>query len=117
LNINSRTGTFYSVSRTTTPITCILIRDSGGVISVDYRSKDTNLSIIIQDDGPGIPPKQRARVFDPFYTTKKRGTGLGLTVTKKLIENLFGYIELRPSKRGAVFKITLPILSVSKSEA
>ena len=91
--------------------------DSGGVISVDYRSNDTNLSIIIQDDGPGIPPKQRARVFDPFYTTKKRGTGLGLTVTKKLIENLFGYIELQPSKRGAVFKVTLPILSVSKSKA
>ncbi len=86
----------------------------GGNIIVDYTDNDTTLSIVIQDDGPGISPKQRAKIFEPFYTTKKRGTGLGLTVTMKLIENLFGKLELQPSKDGAAFKITLPILNVSE---
>jgi signal transduction histidine kinase len=86
-------------------------------MSIDYKGDNTTLSIFVEDDGPGIPPKQRARVFEPFYTTKKRGTGLGLTVTKKLIENLFGYIELQPSRQGAVFKVILPIRGVGESKA
>jgi signal transduction histidine kinase len=85
-----------------------------GTITVNYTKDDTTLSLFVSDDGPGITPKQRDNVFEPFYTTKKKGTGLGLTVTKKLIENLFGYIELLPSKGGARFKITLPILTVSE---
>jgi signal transduction histidine kinase len=90
--------------------------DREGHMNIDYRGDDSTLSIFVEDDGPGIPPKQRAKVFEPFYTTKKRGTGLGLTVTKKLIENLFGYIDLQPSRRGTVFKITLPILGVGESK-
>jgi signal transduction histidine kinase len=91
--------------------------DREGHMSIDYKGDNTTLSIFVEDDGPGIPPKQRARVFEPFYTTKKRGTGLGLTVTKKLIENLFGYIELQPSRQGAVFKVILPIRGVGESKA
>jgi signal transduction histidine kinase len=85
-----------------------------GTITLNYIRDDTTLSLFVNDDGPGIAPKQRDNIFEPFYTTKKKGTGLGLTVTKKLIENLFGYIELLPSKGGARFKITLPILTVSE---
>jgi signal transduction histidine kinase len=91
--------------------------DSEGHMSIDYKGDDNTLSIFVKDNGPGIPLKQRARVFEPFYTTKKRGTGLGLTVTKKLIENLFGYIELQPSRRGVVFKVTLPIHGVGEYKA
>jgi signal transduction histidine kinase len=80
-----------------------------GCMSIDYREGDTSLCIFVEDDGPGIPQKQRFKIFEPFYTTKKRGTGLGLTVTKKLIENLFGYIELLPTTKGASFKISLPM--------
>jgi len=87
---------------------------SAGTIRVDYEKSDTTISLIVSDNGPGIPPKQRERIFEPFYTTKKKGTGLGLTVTRKLIENLFGYIELLSSKGGAVFKISLPILNLSE---
>jgi len=85
-----------------------------GTITVNYTKDDTTLSLLVSDDGPGISSKHRDKIFEPFYTTKKKGTGLGLTVTKKLIENLFGYIELLPSRGGARFKITLPILTVSE---
>ncbi len=85
-----------------------------GAISIDYNHDDANLSLYVEDDGAGIPAKIRERIFEPFFTTKKRGTGLGLTVTRKLIENLFGRIELIPSKKGARFKVSLPILTVSE---
>ena len=88
--------------------------DREGHMSIDYRGNETTLSIIVEDDGPGIPVKQRARIFEPFYTTKKRGTGLGLTVTKKLIENLYGYIELQHTRHGAAFKVTLPTLGTGE---
>jgi signal transduction histidine kinase len=87
---------------------------NGGTITVDHARNDTTVSLIVSDDGPGITPKQREKIFEPFYTTKKKGTGLGLTVTKKLIENLFGYIELLPSRGGACFRITLPILTAEE---
>jgi signal transduction histidine kinase len=85
-----------------------------GVITIDYTHDGTNLFLFVEDDGAGIPPRIRDKIFEPFFTTKKKGTGLGLTVTKKLIENLFGSIELIPLKKGAKFKITLPILNVSE---
>jgi signal transduction histidine kinase len=85
-----------------------------GIIDVDYAIADTTVSVFIKDDGMGISSKLRDKIFEPFFTTKKKGTGLGLTVTKKLIENLFGYIELLPSKKGAYFKVTLPLLTIDE---
>ncbi len=85
-----------------------------GTIDVDYAIADTTVSVFIKDDGMGITAKLRDKIFEPFFTTRKKGTGLGLTVTKKLIENLFGYIELLPSKKGAHFKVTLPLLTVNE---
>jgi len=80
----------------------------GGAIQLDYTYDESSVSIIISDNGPGIPPHARDKIFDPLFTTKKQGTGLGLAVTKKLIENLFGSITLLPSKEGARFKCTIP---------
>jgi signal transduction histidine kinase len=88
---------------------------SGGRITLYYETDETMFYLLVSDDGPGISAKQRDRIFEPYYTTKRKGTGLGLTVTRKLIENLFGYIELLPSKRGARFKIRLPIMTVSET--
>jgi signal transduction histidine kinase len=89
---------------------------TGGTITMDCTRNDNTVSLLVSDDGPGIPPKQREKIFEPFYTTKKKGTGLGLTVTKKLIENLFGYIELLPSRGGASFRITLPLITANGSK-
>jgi signal transduction histidine kinase len=88
--------------------------NSNGIIDVDYTTADTTLSVFMKDDGAGISSKLMDQIFEPFFTTKKKGTGLGLTVTRKLIENLFGYIELLPSKKGAHFKVTLPLLNIDE---
>jgi signal transduction histidine kinase len=83
----------------------------GGRISIDYRKERTTFTLVVEDDGPGIPPELRAQVFEPFFTTKEKGSGLGLTVTGKLVENLFGRLELLPPGElgGTRFGITLPV--------
>ncbi len=88
--------------------------NNNGSIHVDYTHNDTTVSVFMEDDGVGISSKLMDRIFEPFFTTKKKGTGLGLTVTKKLIENLFGNIGLLPSKKGAHFRVTLPLLNVNE---
>jgi signal transduction histidine kinase len=66
--------------------------------------------IVISDTGPGIAKESLARIFEPYFTTKKpgEGTGLGLFVTKTLVENLGGRIEVRSSPaEGTAFTVTL----------
>ena len=68
--------------------------------------------ITVADDGPGIAPADRARVFDLFYTTKApgSGTGLGLAVCKHLVATAGGAIEVGegPNGRGAEFRVVIP---------
>jgi len=68
--------------------------------------------ITVSDEGPGIPAADRARVFDPLFTTKAAGagTGLGLAVCKHLIATAGGTIEAgdRPDRRGAEFRVMIP---------
>jgi two-component system sensor histidine kinase AtoS len=64
----------------------------------------------IEDTGPGIPVGDADRVFNPFFTTKDGGTGLGLALTHKIVEDHGGSIDFRNAKNGgAVFRIVLPI--------
>jgi len=71
----------------------------------------------IRDDGPGIPADVRAHLFEPFFTTKHDGTGLGLAVTKTIIEGHGGQITVEPNApRGARFRITIPLLQESKPQ-
>ncbi|MBI3271198.1 MAG: HAMP domain-containing protein [Planctomycetes bacterium] len=63
----------------------------------------------VEDEGPGIPPQDLPRVFDPYFTTKKSGTGLGLTITHEVVRALGGAIEVRnTAPRGCAFLVTLP---------
>ena len=68
--------------------------------------------IVVRDEGPGVPPADRAKVFDPFFTTKAAGvgTGLGLAVCKHLVATAGGSIELGegPDGRGAEFRLVIP---------
>jgi two-component system, NtrC family, nitrogen regulation sensor histidine kinase NtrY len=64
----------------------------------------------VADDGPGVAPSDRARVFDPYYTTKTEGTGLGLAIVKKVVLEHDGEIDCGPSELGgALFTIRLPL--------
>jgi signal transduction histidine kinase len=67
------------------------------------------LQIDVEDDGPGIPPERRAQVFLPFFTTRARGTGLGLALAQRTLVDAGGSIEAAEGPRGgALFRIRLP---------
>jgi signal transduction histidine kinase len=77
---------------------------------------DKNVSVIFQDDGPGIAPDILPNIFDPFYTTKRpgRGTGLGLSICKAVLKEHSGNIEASSAPGGgAVFTVTLPLTPLS----
>jgi len=62
------------------------------------------------DDGPGIPPEDKPRLFEPYFSTKKSGTGLGLAIVSSIITDHGGFVRVRDNKpRGAVFVIELPV--------
>jgi len=85
------------------------------------RDDQTMLHILVEDDGPGIPPEYRGHLFEPFFTTKQDvGTGLGLWLTKGIVERHGGGIEARSradGKPGAAFSIVLPCSSNSPRAA
>lgn len=69
----------------------------------------SGVQIIIEDTGPGVAPDLRDQVFNPFYTSKKDGVGLGLAIVAKFVDAHRGRITLEPSSsRGARFRIFLP---------
>jgi two-component system, NtrC family, sensor histidine kinase HydH len=70
-------------------------------------------SIRIHDDGPGIPAEVRPRIFEALFTTKAKGSGLGLALCRRIIEAHGGSIQLAPSDSGAVFVLVLPTASIA----
>jgi PAS domain S-box-containing protein len=73
------------------------------------REKDW-LAVDILDNGIGIPSKHMSRIFDPFFTTKNGGTGLGLTVTHKIVEDHHGMIEVESQvDQGTMVRVVLPV--------
>lgn len=73
---------------------------------------DGGARLLVEDQGPGIPPAQREQVFDPFFTTKPPGdgTGLGLSIVRRIVEDHRGVIAVtdRPDGPGARFRVDLP---------
>lgn len=70
------------------------------------------LRIIVEDDGPGVPDDKRAEVFTPFFTTKQKGTGLGLALVQKTAEDHGGRVTVEASELGgARFVLSLPARS------
>jgi signal transduction histidine kinase len=67
------------------------------------------VEVCVRDDGPGIPPEKHAEIFKPFYTTKNQGTGLGLPISRKIVEAHGGrlHVESRVGE-GATFYVWLP---------
>jgi signal transduction histidine kinase len=82
----------------------------GGEIEISSKEEKPWLFINIRDTGPGLTKEQLARIFEPFYTTKSSGTGLGLYVVKQLVEKNGGKVEVSSKEGcGTVFFIMLPL--------
>jgi signal transduction histidine kinase len=62
----------------------------------------------VMDNGPGISSHDLPKVFDPFFTKRAEGTGLGLTIVHRIIDEHEGHIEVESSDSGTSFKVTLP---------
>ncbi len=83
--------------------------DDRAQIEVDIQKSKRNVLFIIRDSGPGIPPEDISRVFDPFFSTKSKGMGIGLYLARKIVEAHGGTINVRNREGGgAEFAIILP---------
>jgi len=81
----------------------------GSSIRVEGRAMRKTIEILVRDDGPGIPAADLGRVFEPFYSTKERGLGIGLYLARKIVEAHGGRIEARSREgRGTDFHILFP---------
>ena len=82
----------------------------GGRIRVEISSNDRWLTVHFDDEGQGIPPENLDKIWDPFFTTKEQGTGLGLGIVKNVVESHGGSIQIvnRPV-RGTRVTIELPV--------
>jgi signal transduction histidine kinase len=80
----------------------------GGSIRVGIRVDDARCQIRVADDGPGIPDEVRPRIYEPFFSTKEGGTGLGMSIVHSLVSLHGGSIALETSPRGTTFEVTLP---------
>jgi signal transduction histidine kinase len=81
-------------------------------IEIELEHSDGHIRLSISDHGPGVPDEQKARVFDPYFTTKERGTGLGLALVRQTVVAHGGTIEVQDAQGGgAAFVITLPELA------
>jgi PAS domain S-box-containing protein len=93
------------------------VRDRG-TLRIRIEKQEKSVSVIFQDDGPGISPDILPNIFDPFYTTKRpgRGTGLGLSISKAILREHNGNVEATSGPGGgAVFTVTLPVAAGSAS--
>ncbi len=89
-------------------INAIEVMTGGGDINI-IISHDDYLSISIKDTGPGIPSEQHDKIFDLFHSTKSGGTGVGLAITKNIIQAHGGNIRFKELNNGAEFIIELPL--------
>ncbi|HZX94067.1 MAG TPA: GAF domain-containing protein [Myxococcales bacterium] len=85
----------------------------GGVLQVrtipaDLEGKPA-AEIVVRDTGPGIPADIARRIFQPFFTTKATGTGLGLAVVRRIVEGHGGVVAFTPANPGAEFHVRLPL--------
>jgi signal transduction histidine kinase len=81
-----------------------------GKIDLRVRRKDGQIVLEMHDNGPGVPDDAREAIFDPFYSSKTRGLGLGLLSVRAFAEVHGGSVEVKPSDLGgACFRVTVPL--------
>lgn len=83
---------------------------SGGTVKLSVELKDGTIAMRVRDEGEGIDEANLERIFDPFYTTREAGTGLGLPISQQILAQHSGRITVeRNPDRGMTFTLTLPL--------
>ncbi len=84
--------------------------DDGGRVSVATEGGNGSVTVTVRDTGKGIAPAERENIFRPFYTTKHQGTGLGLTISRRIVEQHHGTISLESGDQaGTTCRVRLPV--------
>jgi hypothetical protein len=79
------------------------------MLSVVIEQRGADVLVAVHDSGPGIDPEHLQRVFEPFYTTKESGIGMGLSICRSIIAAHGGRLWAETNRpRGAIFQFTLP---------
>jgi len=81
---------------------------AGGVVTVSVRDDHDHVLIRVEDNGPGIPDAVRSRIYEPFFSTKESGTGLGMSIVHSMVTLHNGTIEIDSGPTGTRFDIALP---------
>jgi signal transduction histidine kinase len=82
---------------------------AGGTLTVTAAAQAGMIEVAVSDTGPGIPAEMRARIFEPFFSTKEHGTGLGLALTQHVVTAHGGTIDVDSAEgQGTTFRIRLP---------
>src|SRR5215510_1100500 len=82
----------------------------GGTLTIQARAADNGVEMLFEDSGPGIPEEMRNNIFEPFFSTKDGGTGLGLTVSYNIVTSHGGTLDIMDGHgTGACFKLFLPM--------
>lgn len=88
----------------------------GGSVLVRVASDDDALTLEVSDEGPGVAEADRAQLFDMFFTRRRGGVGLGLTLSKQIVEAHHGDIVALPnSPRGSVFRVRIPHIPAART--
>ena len=83
--------------------------EQGGRVTIATRRVGDLVEVSVEDTGSGIPPERLAAIFEDFVTTKRRGLGLGLAITKRIVEQLDGTISVESEVgRGTKFTLRFP---------
>jgi two-component system, NtrC family, nitrogen regulation sensor histidine kinase NtrY len=94
------------------------VADRGEIkLTTSYDSEREAVTLEVADDGCGMAPEIRTKIFEPYFSTKDNGTGLGLTIVSQIIEDHRGYIRALPNDpRGTRFTIELPVAEGAGAE-
>ena len=83
--------------------------DRDNIINLDVEQRQKRVIITVDDNGTGIPEELYDRIFEPNFTSKTSGTGLGLTMVRKMVEDYKGEISVKSELgKGSTFTISLP---------
>jgi len=83
--------------------------EGAGTVRVEIGSRDDHAIVVVCDTGRGIPPQTLPNIFRPFYTTKGNGTGLGLSLARRIVEEHHGRIDVNSVVgKGSKFTVVLP---------